>query len=157
MLCRSAQRPRRFCRNVIYDCVACVLLHGSKRMENDKCTGYRCPLTRGEMVGDEKLLICKSPFYRLVQEIARDLETDLRFQASSVMVLQVGFEIYLVELLGDTNLCAIHAKLVTILAKCIQPACRIRGGQVYSMGLLGSFPIRAPRSILLLLADGNDR
>ncbi|KAE9414267.1 hypothetical protein Angca_002539, partial [Angiostrongylus cantonensis] len=74
-----------------------------------------------------KLLICKSPFYRLVQEIARDLETDLRFQASSVMVLQVGFEIYLVELLGDTNLCAIHAKLVTILAKCIQPACRIRG------------------------------
>ncbi|KAK5877091.1 hypothetical protein CesoFtcFv8_026374 [Champsocephalus esox] len=74
-----------------------------------------------------ELLIRKLPFQRLVREIAQDFKTDLRFQSSAVMALQESSEAYLVGLFEDTNLCAIHAKRVTIMPKDIQLARRIRG------------------------------
>ncbi|OXU26114.1 hypothetical protein TSAR_016788 [Trichomalopsis sarcophagae] len=43
------------------------------------------------------------------------------------MALQEASEAYLVGLFEDTNLCAIHAKRVTIMPKDIQLARRIRG------------------------------
>ena len=73
-----------------------------------------------------ELLIRKLPFQRLVREIAQDFKTDLRFQSSAVMALQEASEAYLVGLFEDTNLCAIHAKRVTIMPKDIQLARRIR-------------------------------
>nr|XP_031543868.1 late histone H2B.L4-like [Vicugna pacos] len=45
------------------------------------------------------------------------------------MALQEACEAYLVGLFEDTNLCAIHAKRVTIMPKDIQLARRIRGGE----------------------------
>merc|ERR1711936_979457 len=69
----------------------------------------------------------QAPFQRLVREIAQDFETDLRFQSSAVMALQEAAEAYLVGLMEDTNLCAIHAKRVTIMPRDIQLARRIRG------------------------------
>ncbi|CAI0460107.1 unnamed protein product [Linum tenue] len=69
----------------------------------------------------------KLPFQRLVREIAQDFKTDLRFQSSAVSALQEAAEAYLVGLFEDTNLCAIHAKRVTIMPKDIQLARRIRG------------------------------
>jgi len=69
----------------------------------------------------------KLPFQRLVREIAQDFKTDLRFQSSAIMALQEASEAYLVGLFEDTNLCAIHAKRVTIMPKDIQLARRIRG------------------------------
>ena len=74
-----------------------------------------------------ELLIRKMPFQRLVREIAQDFKTDLRFQSSSVMALQEASEAYLVGLFEDSNLCAIHAKRVTIMPKDMQLAKRIRG------------------------------
>merc|ERR1712064_217817 len=71
-----------------------------------------------------ELLIRKLPFQRLV---AQDFKTDLRFQSSAVMALQEASEAYLVGLMEDTNLCAIHAKRVTIMPRDIQLARRIRG------------------------------
>ncbi|XP_066341989.1 histone H3.2-like [Miscanthus floridulus] len=65
-----------------------------------------------------ELLIRKLPFQRLVREIAQDFKTDLRFQSSAVAALQEAAEAYLVGLFEDTNLCAIHAKRVTIFAEC---------------------------------------
>ncbi|EHB13142.1 Histone H3 [Heterocephalus glaber] len=73
-----------------------------------------------------KLLIRKLPFQRLVREIAQDFKTDLRFQSSAVMALHEASEAYLVGLFEDTNLCAIHAKRVT-MPKDIQLALSIRG------------------------------
>merc|ERR1711981_917840 len=64
-----------------------------------------------------ELLIRKLPFRRLVREIAQDFKTDLRFQSSAVMALQEASEAYLVGLFEATNLCAIHAKRVTIFPK----------------------------------------
>ena len=98
-----------------------------------------------------ELLIRKLPFQRLVREIAQDFKTDLRFQSAAIGALQVNVfdyfflkktlaslshchslfqeasEAYLVGLFEDTNLCAIHAKRVTIMPKDIQLARRIRG------------------------------
>lgn len=86
-----------------------------------------------------ELLMRKLPFQRLVREIAFDVlgesrnkdgsssGQDYRFQASAVAALQESAEAYLVGLFEDTNLCAIHAKRVTIMPKDIQLARRIRG------------------------------
>lgn len=73
------------------------------------------------------LLIKKLPFQRLVREIAEDFKTGLRFQKSGILALQEATEAYLVGLMEDTNLCAVHAKRVTIMPKDIQLARRIRG------------------------------
>ena len=73
------------------------------------------------------LLIRKLPFQRLVREIASEFKHDLRFQSDAVLALQEAAEAYLVGLFEDTNLCAIHAKRVTIMPKDIQLARRIRG------------------------------
>ena len=90
-----------------------------------------------------------------MREIAQDFKTDLRFQSSAILalqarkrsgcrtfpspccvshalpssslVLQEASEAYLVGLFEDTNLCAIHAKRVTIMPKDVQLARRIRG------------------------------
>jgi histone H3 len=61
-----------------------------------------------------ELLIRKLPFQRLVREIAQDFKTDLRFQSAAIGALQEASEAYLVSLFEDTNLCAIHAKRVTV-------------------------------------------
>ena len=74
-----------------------------------------------------ELLIRKLPFQRVVREIAQDFKTGLRFRPDAISALQEASEAYLVGLFEDTNLCAIHAKRVTIMPKDIQLARRIRG------------------------------
>jgi len=73
------------------------------------------------------LLLRKLLFQRLVREIGQDMKNDLRFQGSGLLALQEASESYLVSLFEDTNLCAIHAKRVTIMPKDIQLARRVRG------------------------------
>ena len=68
-----------------------------------------------------ELLIRKLPFQGLVQELAQDLgKINVRFQSGAIMALQEASEAYLVGLLEDANLCAVHAKWVTIMPKDIQ-------------------------------------
>jgi len=76
-----------------------------------------------------ELLIRKLPFQRLVREIAQDFMglKDLRFQSQALLALQEAAESYLVRLFEDTNLCAVHAKRVTIMPKDLHLARRIRG------------------------------
>ncbi|EGD78231.1 histone H3 [Salpingoeca rosetta] len=76
------------------------------------------------------LLIRKLPFARVVREVAQDFYTGnepLRWQAMAILALQEAAEAFLVHLFEDANLCAIHAKRVTIMVKDIQLARRIRG------------------------------
>ena len=73
------------------------------------------------------LLIQKLPFQRLIREIAQQFKVDVRFRSFTLMALQEAAEAYLVRLFEDTNLCAIHAKRVTIMPKDIQLARHIRG------------------------------
>ena len=80
--------------------------------------------------GNTALLIRKLPFQRLVREIAQDFKTDLRFQSVAILCLQEAAEAYLVRLFDDANLCAIHARRVTIMPKDLFLARRIRGEHV---------------------------
>lgn len=90
-----------------------------------------------------ELLLRKLPFQRLVREIAQgrpasmapmpafiwslafrvcvDFKGDLRFQSTAILALQEASEAYLISLFEDTNLCAIHARRVTIMPKVPPP------------------------------------
>lgn len=80
-----------------------------------------------------ELLIRKAPFQRLCREVVQNIydshrrRCDLRLQSTAVLALQEAAESYLVGLFEDANLCAIHAKRVTLMPKDIQLARRIRG------------------------------
>ncbi|KAF9293398.1 centromeric DNA-binding histone H3-like protein cse4 [Linnemannia elongata] len=82
-----------------------------------------------------ELLIRRAPFARVVREIAADFVSQvslndnvgLRWQTAALMALQEATEAFLVHLFEDANLCAIHAKRVTVMQKDIQLARRIRG------------------------------
>ncbi len=70
------------------------------------------------------------PFQRLVKEIIEEhnpLTRQLRLQTSALAALQEASEAYLTGVFEDTNLCALHAKRVTIMPKDMQLARRIRG------------------------------
>ncbi len=73
-----------------------------------------------------ELLIRKLPFQCLVRELTQDVSRDLRFQPASLLAAHEASEAYIVGLFEDTNLCAIHAKRVTIMPKDIQLSRRIR-------------------------------
>ena len=74
------------------------------------------------------LLIRRLPFARLVREIQQGLtQRPYSWQASAILALQEASEAHLVGLFEDCNLCAIHAKRVTIMPKDMQLARRIRG------------------------------
>ena len=95
-----------------------------------------------------ELLIRKLPFQRLVREITDDVITNyfsvyerdgLRFQSTAIGAIHKASEHYLISLFEDANLCAIHAKRVTIMPKDVQLAQKIRGetdktGSVYRAG-----------------------
>jgi histone H3-like centromeric protein A len=77
-----------------------------------------------------ELVLLKLPFSRLVREIALTLvprNQELRWQSQAIQALQEAAEAFLVHLFEDTNLCAIHAKRVTIQPKDLQLARRVRG------------------------------
>jgi histone H3/H4 len=82
------------------------------------------------------LLLRKLPFARLVRQITSELMKensrfqDMRYQSTAILALQEAAEGYLVGLFEDSNLCAIHAKRVTIMPKDMQLARRIRGGRL---------------------------
>ena len=74
------------------------------------------------------LLIHKLPFYHLICEIGSDyIRKNLWFQGSALLALQEASEAYLMGLFENANLCATHAKRITIMPKDIQLARRIRG------------------------------
>ena len=73
------------------------------------------------------LLIRKAPFQRTCKEIMQSYNTEYKCQSLALEALQEAAEAYLVGLFEDTNLCAIHARRVTIMGKDVQLARRLRG------------------------------
>ena len=63
------------------------------------------------------LLIRRLPFQWLVREIAQQMREGLRLHSAVILVLQEVEEAFLVGLLEQANLCAIHSKRVTIMPK----------------------------------------
>ena len=73
------------------------------------------------------LLIHKLPFTRLVKEITFTFHHSLQWQGIALEAIQHAAEDYIIGLMGDANLSALHAKRVTIMPKDLQLARRIRG------------------------------
>ncbi len=75
------------------------------------------------------LLIRKAPFQRLVREIlqSNSKNSDMRMQSTALLALQEATEYFMVYVLSDTNLCAMHGNQVTIKSKDLALACCIRG------------------------------
>lgn len=95
------------------------------------------------------LLLAKLPFSRLVRmrlkmerksnsylisaqvrEVALDMipaSKQLRWQSQAFQAVQEAAEAFLAHLFEDTNLCALHAGRVTIMAKDMHLARRLRG------------------------------
>lgn len=73
------------------------------------------------------LLIRRAPFQRLVREHLYDHKQDFRMQMTALLALQEAAEAYLVSVFEDSNMCAIHAKRVTIMPRDMKLAIRIRG------------------------------
>ena len=77
------------------------------------------------------LLLRKRPFQRLVREVAQDLKRDdIRFEARALHALQEASEAFMISVFEDTQKLAMHAQRVTLHAKDMQLACRIRGSPV---------------------------
>ncbi len=51
-------------------------------------------------------------------------------QSTAVLALQEAAEAFMIDVFRDTNLCMIHSKRVTIMAKEMVLACRIQGIQM---------------------------
>jgi histone H3/H4 len=74
------------------------------------------------------LLIRKAPFSRLVRQVQNEFNhLEMRFTSKAIHAIQEAAEKYLVSLFEDANLCAIHARRVTLMVKDIQLTRRIRG------------------------------
>ncbi|KXZ45688.1 hypothetical protein GPECTOR_51g673 [Gonium pectorale] len=77
-----------------------------------------------------ELLIRRAPFQRLVREISNKGgpggTTDFRWRADALEALQEAAEAFMVQMMEDSNLCAIHAKRVTIMEKDMRLAQRMR-------------------------------
>ncbi|MCL4133903.1 UNVERIFIED_CONTAM: hypothetical protein GTU68_039711 [Idotea baltica] len=74
------------------------------------------------------LLIARAPFGRVVKEIFQEMRRgDYRIQVLALEALQEASEAFLVHLLEEANLCALHARRVTLFRSDIRLARRIRG------------------------------
>lgn len=73
------------------------------------------------------LLIRRAPFQRMVREVANVAKAGLRWQSAALAAMQEATEAYVVGLLSDSNLCALHARRVTVMPRDIHLARRLRG------------------------------
>ena len=72
-------------------------------------------------------LIPKAPFRRLVREVSTAVKETIRMQATAVEALQEASEAYITSVIADGNLCAIHAKRVTLFPRDLHLALKLRG------------------------------
>ena len=77
----------------------------------------------------DKPLTAKRPFDRRVRNILKELDPEIRLKQASLECMREATESYLVSVLSDSNLCAIHAKRQTVMIKDITLANKIRGEQ----------------------------
>lgn len=90
-------------------------------------------------------LIRRLQFQLLVREIAQSIKANLQFQCASLEALQEASETFLIGLFEDVNLCAKHAKRVTIMLKDVNLARRIRGG------IIGTLTVKWTMSCIVIV------
>jgi len=73
------------------------------------------------------LIIPKKSFRRVVKNIAKEYGETIKFSRLGIEALQEATEEFIVGLIEDGNLCAIHANRITIMKKDIALAEKIKG------------------------------
>ena len=96
------------------------------------------------------LLIPKWPFYQVIKEVLQGEKPWMKIQASAMLATHEVHEAYLVHLLEDSNICAIHVKRVMILSKDIQLVRRIWRGDIRSDDNR-RMPQRCPCYVMLII------
>ena len=74
-----------------------------------------------------ELILPKHPFQRIVRDVSKGVNGDVRFQSQALLAIQEAAEAFMTNLFEDANLCALHANRVTLMPKDISLARRIRG------------------------------
>jgi histone H3 len=69
----------------------------------------------------------KASFERLIREVTQDYVSDIKWSSDGLLLVQIMTEAYVIGLLEDANMCAIHAKRVTVIPSDLQLARRLRG------------------------------
>jgi histone H3/H4 len=96
----------------------CLLRRGPKSHVRHNCREIRHYQRSAE------LLVPRAPVVRILKEMIHKMKDDRasdrdkmpdRFALSAIIAIQEAMEAYLVSLFEDANLCAIHAKRVTIM------------------------------------------
>lgn len=132
----GAKVPRKLAEKLARKAVAKKGLKKAVKRTAVPAPGRRkAPVKRGTVALREirkyqkstELLIRRAPFQRLVREICQPLKPDFMFRKEALEALQEAAEAHLITLMEDSNLCAIHAKRVTIMPKDMQLARRMRG------------------------------
>ena len=72
-------------------------------------------------------LLPRLALQRIVKDISSRVLPDTRYTKGAISAIQECVEAYMVGLMEDTGLCAIHARRMTIMTKDMKLARRIRG------------------------------
>ena len=75
--------------------------------------------------------------FRVVQEITGEQTSrghPMRWQSSALLALQWATEGFLIQAFDDSNLCAIHAKSITVMPKDLQLIRRLQKWEKYELG-----------------------
>lgn len=108
--------------------MCCVIIFTRHDRRSLLLSGERALREIRQYQNSTDLLIRRLPFARLVREIQQNISRRAySWQASAILALQEATEAHLISLFEDCNLCAMHAKRVTIMPKDMQLARRIRG------------------------------
>ena len=73
-----------------------------------------------------KFCIPKTSFQRIVRDTLRSRHLDYKIQSDALFALQEMSEIFLMELFENANLCTMHAKRTTLMAKDLYLALKLR-------------------------------
>ena len=74
------------------------------------------------------LLIRKTPFQRLVREVALKFgKSDLQMQSTAILALQEAAEYFMVDVFNNTSLWVSHGNRITFKVNDLVLACRIQG------------------------------
>lgn len=86
----------------------------------------------------DKPMIAKTKFQRLVREIDAEVgvknfnsnEQQHRWSHAALEAIQEATEAYIVTVLSDANMCALHAKRETVMPRDLRLAQRLRGDRI---------------------------
>ena len=73
------------------------------------------------------LVVQRAPFRRLVRETMQKTKDSMRISQTALDAIQEATEMHVTSLLTDANLCALHAKRVTVMPRDLVLARRLRG------------------------------